>query len=60
MYLDTMADVLAHSRPLIVDDKLKGLVPFLPLNVPPAAQKPTATPAPAAASGTSQGGGINQ
>jgi membrane protease subunit HflK len=35
MYLDTMEDVLAHSQPLVVDDKLKGLVPFLPLNVPP-------------------------
>jgi membrane protease subunit HflK len=36
MYLDTMKDVLAHSKPLIVDNKLRGLVPFLPLNVPPA------------------------
>jgi modulator of FtsH protease HflK len=36
MYLDTMQDVLTHSQPLVVDDKLKGLVPFLPLNVPPA------------------------
>jgi membrane protease subunit HflK len=35
MYLDTMQDVLAHSQPLVVDDKLRGLVPFLPLNVPP-------------------------
>ena len=38
MYLDTMQDVLAHSQPLVVDDKLKGLVPFLPLNVPPPAR----------------------
>jgi len=45
MYLDTMEDVLAHSQPLIVDDKLKGLVPFLPLNVPP--PTPTAPTAPA-------------
>ena len=37
MYLDTMQDVMAHSQPLVVDDKLKGLVPFLPLNVPPPA-----------------------
>jgi membrane protease subunit HflK len=35
MYLDTMQDVMSHSQPLVVDDKLKGLVPFLPLNVPP-------------------------
>lgn len=45
MYLDTMEDVLAHGQPLIVDDKLKGLVPFLPLNVPP--PKPVVPPAPA-------------
>jgi membrane protease subunit HflK len=50
MYLDTMQDVLAHSQPLVIDDKLKGLVPFLPLNVPPPATPPgpatgAATPA---------------
>jgi len=45
MYLDTMEDVLAHAQPLVVDDKLKGLVPFLPLNVPP--PKPAAPTAPA-------------
>jgi membrane protease subunit HflK len=37
MYLDTIQDVLAHGQPIIVDDKLKGLVPYLPLNVPPPA-----------------------
>jgi membrane protease subunit HflK len=36
MYLDAMQSVLTHARALIVDDKLKGLVPFLPLNVPSA------------------------
>jgi modulator of FtsH protease HflK len=36
MYLDAMQSVLTHARALIVDDKLKGLVPFLPLNVPAA------------------------
>jgi membrane protease subunit HflK len=35
MYLDTMQDILQHAQPLVVDDKLKGLVPFLPLSVPP-------------------------
>jgi membrane protease subunit HflK len=45
MYLDTMQDVLAHSQPLVIDDKLKGLVPFLPLNVPsPAVVPPVAPP----------------
>jgi membrane protease subunit HflK len=32
IYLETMQDILAHSRALIIDDKLKGLVPFLQLN----------------------------
>ncbi len=43
LYLDTMGDVLSHSQPLVVDDKLKGLVPFLPLNLP----QPVRTPNPA-------------
>jgi membrane protease subunit HflK len=34
MYLDAMQNVLAHAKTLVVDDKLKGLVPFLPLNAP--------------------------
>jgi modulator of FtsH protease HflK len=43
MYLETMQDILTHSPSLVVDDKLKGLVPFLPLNLPnPAPQKPAA------------------
>ena len=40
MYLDTMQDILSHSQSLIVDDKLKGLVPYLPLNLPPPNQAP--------------------
>jgi membrane protease subunit HflK len=48
MYLDAMQSVLTHARALIVDDKLKGLVPFLPLNVPAAdATKPPAPAQPA-------------
>ena len=48
MYLDAMQSVLTHARALIVDDKLKGLVPFLPLNIPAAdATKPPAQPQPA-------------
>ena len=46
MYLDAMQDLLSHNKPLIVDDRLKGLVPFLPLNpmapnAPPPAQPQT-------------------
>jgi modulator of FtsH protease HflK len=54
MYLDTMADVLAHSQPLVVDDKLKGLVPFLPLNVPPPKTAVPTPPASSASVGTKQ------
>jgi membrane protease subunit HflK len=54
MYLDTMENVLAHSQPLIVDDRLKGLVPFLPLNVPPPAPAAPAAPASSAAVGVSR------
>jgi membrane protease subunit HflK len=57
MYLDTMQDVLAHSQPVVVDDKLKGLLPFLPLNIPPPGKPAPPPPAPstAAAPGLSQG-----
>ena len=34
MYIETMQDILTHSPTLVVDDKLKGLVPFLPLSLP--------------------------
>jgi len=55
MYLDTMEDVLAHSQPLVVDDKLKGLVPFLPLNVPPPKTIVPTAPASSASVGASTG-----
>jgi membrane protease subunit HflK len=54
MYLDTMQDVLAHSQPLVIDDKLKGLVPFLPLNVPPPAVALPAAPPSSASVGANR------
>ena len=45
LYLDTMQDVLSHTQPTVVDDRLKGLVPFL--NLPVALQRPPAPPVPA-------------
>jgi modulator of FtsH protease HflK len=45
MYIDTMTDVLSHAQTLVVDDRLRGLVPFLPLNLPPATTAPP-TPTP--------------
>jgi membrane protease subunit HflK len=50
MYIETMQDILTRSPALVVDDKLKGLVPFLPLTPPNAAPRPGAPstqPAPA-------------
>ncbi len=32
LYLETMQDVLTHTPTVVVDDKLQGIVPFLPLN----------------------------
>ena len=54
-----MQDILAHAQPLVVDDKLKGLVPFLPLNLPPPGRPapPPPPPSTAAAPGLSQGAG---
>jgi hypothetical protein len=49
-----MQDVLAHSQPLVIDDKLKGLVPFLPLNVPPPTVAAPVGPASSAAVGASR------
>ena len=46
MYIETMQDILTRTPALVVDDKLKGLVPFLPLNPPNPAPRPAA-PAPA-------------
>jgi membrane protease subunit HflK len=47
MYIETMQDILAHSQTVVIDDNVRGLVPFLPLGgdgVLPA--KPNALPAP--------------
>jgi modulator of FtsH protease HflK len=46
MYLDTMRTILSHTRPLVVDNQLKSVLPFLPLNVPPAPPSPTPPPSP--------------
>jgi membrane protease subunit HflK len=52
MYLDAMQEVLANNPTLIVDDRMKGLVPFLPLSLPnPPGQPRPGQPAPAPASG---------
>lgn len=46
LYLETMQDIMSRSPSVVVDDNLKGLVPFLPINpperAPPAAAEPAA------------------
>ena len=54
MYLETMQDIMTHSSALVVDDRLKGLVPFLPLNVPPPKTVAPAAPASSASVGASR------
>ncbi len=34
LYIETMQDVLSHTPATVVDDTLKGIVPFLPLGQP--------------------------
>jgi hypothetical protein len=46
-----MQDVLSHSPSIVVDDKLKGLVPFLSLS----GEGQSSTASPAALSGPSGG-----
>jgi membrane protease subunit HflK len=47
LYLETMEQVLAHAQPVIVDDKLRGLLPLLPLTPGGTQAPPPPAPAPA-------------
>ncbi len=40
LYIETMQDVLSHADTTIVDDRLRGLLPMLPLTRTPAAEAP--------------------
>jgi modulator of FtsH protease HflK len=55
LYLDTMEDVLSKSQSVVVDDKLKGIVPFLSLT-PPNAGAPNAASPGTTSSGTASSG----
>ncbi len=46
LYLDTMQDVLSHSPTVVLDDKVKSLLPFLPLGGPGETPVPPTTPTP--------------
>jgi membrane protease subunit HflK len=56
LYLDTMEDILSKSQSLVVDDKLKGIVPFLPLTPPSPGAPPNAGAPGKAASGSASAG----
>ncbi|HEY5302174.1 MAG TPA: protease modulator HflK, partial [Acetobacteraceae bacterium] len=49
LYLDTMQDVLSHTQSVVLDDKLRGVLPFLSL-APEATPPKPAPPKPAPAS----------
>ena len=46
MYIETMQEVLAHSQTVVVDDNVRGLVPFLPLGDGSRPVAPSAPPQP--------------
>ncbi len=47
LYIETMQEILSKSPSIVVDDKLRGIVPYLPLDTvrPPAPAQPAAGPA---------------
>ena len=53
LYIETMQDILTHTPAVVIDDKLQGLLPLLPLNQPgaPAPPRPATPPAQANARG---------
>jgi modulator of FtsH protease HflK len=46
MYLDTMRDILTHAPAIVLDDKVKGLLPFLQVDGVPAPTPPPAVGSP--------------
>ena len=47
LYIETMQEILTKSPSIVVDDRLRGIVPYLPLDTvrPPAPAQPAAGPA---------------
>ena len=46
MYLDTMRDILTHAPAIVLDDKVKGLLPYLQVDGAPAPAPPPAVGSP--------------
>jgi membrane protease subunit HflK len=44
LYIETMQDILSHSSSIVVDDRLRGLVPFLSLGETALPSPPPASP----------------
>ena len=45
LYIETMQDILSKTPSVVVDDKLQGIVPFLPLDANGRVPRPAAAPA---------------
>lgn len=58
MYLDTMRDILTHAPTVVLDDKVKGLLPYLQVDGvnPPAPPPPVQPPAQSASAASAQPG----
>ena len=46
LYIDTMQEILARTPSIVLDDKLQGIVPYLPLGNLPNAPPPAPAPPP--------------
>jgi membrane protease subunit HflK len=46
LYIDTMQDILAKTPSIVIDDSLKGIVPYLPLDTPGLPRAPAAASPP--------------
>jgi len=44
LYIETMQDILTKTPSIVVDDKLQGIVPYLPLDPTGRPRAPTAVP----------------
>ena len=52
LYIDTMQDILTRTPSIVIDDQLKGIVPYLPLDtVSPAASASTSASNPSSSAG---------
>lgn len=40
LYIETMQDVVTHSPTTVIDDRVRGILPYLPLGGPPPASAP--------------------